>query len=150
MASLWSRRDGAILLHEWLGGMREGLIGDLLAASRAMRDEGETLSIFTERAATGDCEAMTLSQFAGQGEGNDCVKLSTLHSSKGREFTIVILFAMDEGRLPRANPGQRELIENRRLFYVGFTRAKAELHMMYTANRPSRFVEEVQARLATE
>ena len=90
---------------------------------------------------------MVLGQFAGQGEGSNCVNLSTLHSSKGREFSVVIMFGMDDGRIPRNNSGPRELVEARRLFYVGFTRAKTELHMMFSANRPSPFVIEVQRRL---
>ena len=41
-------------------------------------------------------------------------------------------------------------LESRRLFYVGFTRAKTELHIMFTAGRPSPFVIEVQERLEAE
>lgn len=77
----------------------------------------------------------------------DSVKLSTLHSSKGREFSVVIMFGMDEGRIPRPNPTPRDLIEARRLFYVGFTRAKHELHIFHSSHTPSRFVTEVQLRL---
>jgi superfamily I DNA/RNA helicase len=93
---------------------------------------------------------MTLGAFAGQSEGNDSINLSTLHSAKGREFSVVVMFGMDEGRIPRANSSPRQLIEQRRLFYVGFTRAKVELHMMYSTHRPSPFVIEVQARLEDE
>ena len=146
--ALWNRRNGTVLLHSWLVELREELIDDLLQACRTMQDEGETLGAFIERCATGDCQDMILSQFAGQGEGRDCIKLSTLHSSKGREFSVVIMFGIDEGRIPRNNPSARDLVESRRLFYVGFTRAKTELHMMYSAHNPSRFVSEVEARLA--
>jgi superfamily I DNA/RNA helicase len=64
-----------------------------------------------------------------------------------REFTVVVLFGMDDGRIPRpsATPGDQR--EARRLFYVGFTRAKSEIHMVYTAARPSPFGREVQTRL---
>jgi superfamily I DNA/RNA helicase len=148
MTTLWERRDGSIPLHQWLDEMREDLTDQLITVCRTLLDEGETLSAFIERAATGDCQEMTLAQFAGQGEGNDCIKLSTLHSSKGREFSVVIMFGLDEGRIPRQNPSPRDVVESRRLFYVGFTRAKSELHMMYSAHRPSRFVTEVQDRLA--
>ena len=91
--------------------------------------------------------ALTLGQFSGYGEGNDCLNLSTLHSAKGREFTVVVLFGMDDGRIPWTNTGPKQRQESRRLFYVGFTRAKRELHIMHTGGNPSPFVLEVQNRL---
>lgn len=146
--TLWTHRDGNASLYQWLSQLKEELLDDLVDSCRTMQDEGETLGAFVERCATGDCQEMILSDFAGQAEGRDCIKLSTLHSSKGREFPVVIMFGMDESRIPRNNPSQRDLIEFRRLFYVGFTRAKAELHLMYSARNRSRFVAEVETRLA--
>ena len=147
LTTLWSRRDATLALGDWLNDLNNAVIEPLITVCRSMLDEGETIASFIERASAGDCQGMKLGDFAGQGEGSDRIKLSTLHSSKGREFKVVIMFAMDEGRIPRPNSGPRELVESRRLFYVGFTRAKDELHMMYSAHRPSRFVAEVQARL---
>jgi superfamily I DNA/RNA helicase len=95
----------------------------------------------------GDVQDMTLGLFSGFGEGNDRINLSTLHSAKGREFAVVVLFGMDDGRIPRNGAGATELREARRLFYVGFTRAESELHLMYTAAQQSRFIQEVQRRL---
>jgi DNA helicase-2/ATP-dependent DNA helicase PcrA len=90
---------------------------------------------------------MSLGLFSGHGEGNDRINLSTFHSAKGREFALVILFGIDEGRLPRNDSNK---VEQRRLFYVGFTRAETELHMMYSAHRPSPFVLEVEERLEAD
>lgn len=149
MTTLWERRDGAVPLNQWLAELRQALIDQWFAVCRALQDEGETLADFIRRTAIGDCQKMTLAQFAGQGEGNDCIKISTLHSSKGREFSVVIMFGMDDGRIPRGDVGPRGIIEARRLFYVGFTRAKSELHLMYSAYGPSPFVTEVQKRLQT-
>ena len=145
---LWARRDKNVTLHQWLSELQQEFLDALIDACRTMQDEGETLRAFVERCATGDCQEMVLSEFAGQAEGRDCIKLSTLHSSKGREFPVVIMFGMDESRIPRNNPSERDLIESRRLFYVGFTRAKTELHLMYSAHKASRFVSEVERRLA--
>ena len=78
---------------------------------------------------------------------NDRINLSTLHSAKGREFRVVIMFGMDNGRIPRNRATAGEQREARRLFYVGFTRPKEELHMLYSANNPSPFVLEVQQRM---
>lgn len=147
MTTLWERRDENLLLYRWLFEFRESLIDGLLSACRTLHDESDILNNFMERTSTGDCEEMTLAQFAGQSVGNDYLKLSTLHSSKGREFSVVIMFGMDDGRIPRRNSSPKQMIEARRLFYVGFTRAKTELHMVYSSHRASPFVVEVQNRL---
>jgi superfamily I DNA/RNA helicase len=145
---LWARRDSAVNLHDWLLGIREGLVIDLVDGSRTLGDEAAIFDAFLERTAPGgDMEVMTLGLLSGLGEGNDRINLSTLHSAKGREFCVVVLFGMDDGRIPRHNATPGDQREARRLFYVGFTRAKSEVHMIYTASRPSPFVQEVQARL---
>ena len=84
---------------------------------------------------------------ASDRRGTKQVTAYTLHSAKGREFALVVLFGMDDGRIPTngADPAQER--ESRRLFYVGFTRAERELHIVYSAGRPSLFVLEVQKRL---
>lgn len=148
LKTLWERRDSTILLHRWLAEVRRELIADVIEGCRTLQDEGETLGVFIDRAAPdGDCAEMTLGQFAGRGEGKNCISLSTLHSAKGREFAVVIMFGMNEGTIPWHNQSNQRLLEWRRLFYVGFTRAKQELHMMYTADMPSPFVKEVEERL---
>jgi len=125
------------------------LVADIVSASRTLDDEGETLDAIIERTLDGGVAGeMTLGQFSGHGEGNDRINLSTLHSAKGREFAVVVMFAMDNGRIPWFNVSEHQVLESRRLFYVGFTRAKAELHLMFTAGRPSPFVTEVEERLA--
>ena len=145
---LWSQRDAAILLHTWLTQMYDGLLREFLKGCRSLSDEVEALKLLTERTDQGAiAEDMTIGEFCGRGEGGDRINLSTLHSSKGREFSLVIMFAMDNGRIPWLNVGQQQVRESRRLFYVGFTRAKHELHLMHTAGNPSPFVSEVMNRL---
>ncbi len=89
----------------------------------------------------------------------DAVTLMTLHSSKGLEFTVVFLSGMEEGILPhiRSLEAESELDEERRLCYVGFTRAKKRLYLTYARSRiihgllnatvPSRFLGELDERL---
>lgn len=82
------------------------------------------------------------------------VSLMTLHAAKGLEFPYVFIVGLEEGLLPHANSNSEELIEEeRRLLYVGMTRAKRKLTMSLAKNRkfagnmnatePSRFLSEV-------
>ncbi|MCU7866520.1 MAG: ATP-binding domain-containing protein, partial [Candidatus Thiodiazotropha sp. (ex Lucinoma borealis)] len=145
---LWNNRDCTLPLNQWLNELKTEFVGELLSGCQTMQDETETLNGLIERTMPdGNLEALSLQQFAGQSEGLDCINLSTLHSSKGREFSIVIMFAMDHGKIPWFNVGPKQVKESRRLFYVGFTRAKNELHILYSNESPSPFVLEVQQRL---
>ncbi len=95
---------------------------------------------------------------AGEGQGDpweDCVQLMTLHSAKGLEFPLVFLCGMEEGLFPHKmsleEPGRLE--EERRLCYVGITRARKSLYITHAEVRrlhgqenyslPSRFVSEI-------
>lgn len=99
-----------------------------------------------------------------QGESwDDCVQLMTLHSAKGLEFPLVFIVGMEDGLFPHqrsvTESGGR-LEEERRLCYVGVTRAReqlcltyAEVRRMYGSeshNRPSRFLKEIPAGLIQE
>ncbi|MGH8146621.1 MAG: UvrD-helicase domain-containing protein, partial [Rhodanobacteraceae bacterium] len=99
----------------------------------------------------------------GQGEaGADCVQLMTLHSAKGLEFPVVFLVGMEDGLFPtqRSFEDASRLEEERRLAYVGITRARERLVLCYaesrrqygseTLSRPSRFLDELPAQLVTE
>jgi DNA helicase-2/ATP-dependent DNA helicase PcrA len=148
LAFLWPRRDAALSIHKWLTQILDELLESYLNASTTLDDERANLEALIARTdAGGDAEAITLGAFAGNGDGRDRINLSTLHSAKGREFRVVVLFGMDEGRIPRNGASDRDRREARRLFYVGFTRPKDELHILYSAVRPSSFVKEVKARI---
>jgi DNA helicase-2/ATP-dependent DNA helicase PcrA len=76
--------------------------------------------------------------------------LATLHAAKGLEWERVFLMGVSEGLLPLENNSttgdQASIDEERRLFYVGITRAKVDLHMSYS-KKASRFL--VEAGLTT-
>lgn len=99
----------------------------------------------------------------GQGQaGDDCVQLMTLHSAKGLEFPLVFLVGLEEGLFPHKmsseEPGRLE--EERRLCYVGITRAEKQLVISYAEQRrlygdtlygePSRFLKEIPDNLIEE
>ncbi len=93
---------------------------------------------------------------------SDCVNLMTLHSAKGLEFPNVYLVGMEEGLFPhqRSMGDLTQLEEERRLCYVGITRAEKALTITYTQHRrlhgqdyypqPSRFINELPAELINE
>ncbi|MGF7049216.1 DNA helicase-2/ATP-dependent DNA helicase PcrA [Paenibacillus sp. DS2015] len=92
-------------------------------------------------------------------EETDAVILMTMHSAKGLEFPVVFIVGMEEGVFPhsRAFMDNEELEEERRLAYVGITRAEQQLFLSCakmrtlfgrtTANAPSRFLEEIPEEL---
>ncbi len=102
---------------------------------------------------------------AGEAQGEswqDCVQLMTLHSAKGLEFPLVFIVGLEEGLFPGQKsveePGRLE--EERRLAYVGITRARERLVLCYAESRrmhgmemygrPSRFLAEIPAELLHE
>lgn len=151
IATLWNSRDASVNLHGWLDELKAHVILPFATGCVALRDEMETLASFMARIApAGDRADMVLGELAGDGEHLDRLTLSTLHSAKGREFGLVFMFGMDTGRLPRNGASQSQLVEARRLFYVGFTRAKSEVHLTHTATRSSLFIDEIEQHLASE
>ena len=92
---------------------------------------------------------------------NDCIALMTLHAAKGLEFENVFIIGLEDGILPheRANysDDEDELEEERRLFFVGITRAKTGLYISYSRYRtirgqflrtvPSQFLSEIDVQV---
>jgi DNA helicase-2/ATP-dependent DNA helicase PcrA len=102
---------------------------------------------------------------AGEAQGDPyeaCVQLMTLHSAKGLEFPLVFLVGMEEGLFPHSMSAEdpARLEEERRLCYVGMTRAMRVLYFCHAESRrlhgsesyplPSRFIREIPAELMRE
>src|SRR3569623_542642 len=132
---------------------------ELVNAARQFQSEEDSeldpLSAFLTHAALEAGEGQA-------GEWEDCVQLMTLHSAKGLEFPLVFICGVEEGLFPHQmsieEPGRLE--EERRLCYVGITRAERELYLTYAESRrlhgtesyprPSRFLSEIPAQLLQE
>jgi DNA helicase-2/ATP-dependent DNA helicase PcrA len=96
------------------------------------------------------------------GTGLGSITLMTVHAAKGLEFDTVFIVGLEESLFPHANSLQDDLAleEERRLAYVGMTRAKQRLYLLYanerrvfgaaTSNLPSRFLREVPARVTED
>jgi len=102
---------------------------------------------------------------SGEGQADaweDCIQMMTLHTAKGLEFPVVFLSGMEDGLFPhtRSLNDIDGLEEERRLAYVGMTRAMQQLYLTYAEQRrlhgmdtygsPSRFIKEVPAELIEE
>ena len=125
-----------------------GRLENLKELIRSM-EEYESLRSFLEHVA--------LVMDAEQNESLDAVNIMTLHSAKGLEFETVFLPGWEEGLFPHQRAldegGRSGLEEERRLAYVGLTRAKRHLHLWFVSNRrihglwqstiPSRFLDEL-------
>ncbi len=98
-------------------------------------------------------EEVALMSSVDSATDHDSVTLMTIHAAKGLEFPVVFMVGMEEGIFPHSRvyqAGPSELEEERRLCYVGMTRARQELHMSFAAcrlqfgqreyNSPSRFL----------
>ncbi|MDN5384330.1 MULTISPECIES: DNA helicase PcrA [Streptomyces] len=117
------------------------------------REEGESASLaeFLEQVAL----VADSDQIPDEEEGDGVITLMTLHTAKGLEFPVVFLTGMEDGIFPhmRALGRTEELEEERRLAYVGITRARQRLYLTRSAmrsawgqptyNPPSRFLEEI-------
>ncbi|PBJ81544.1 DNA helicase II [Lysobacteraceae bacterium NML93-0399] len=130
-------------------------------ASRFVRGDDEESAQLTELVAF----LAYASLEAGEGQaqaGEDGVQLMTLHSAKGLEFPLVFLVGLEEGLFPSARTAEESgrLEEERRLAYVGITRARQKLVLTYAEARrlhgqdmfgvPSRFLREIPPALLHE
>ncbi|HEY6928885.1 MAG TPA: UvrD-helicase domain-containing protein [Thermoanaerobaculia bacterium] len=109
-----------------------------------------------------DAVSLATNEDVAQAKGAGAVTLSTLHAAKGLEFPSVFVVGLEEGYLPHGQSAEDadELEEERRLLYVGMTRAKDELTLTLAGRRlvygkiqmrsPSRFLDEIPAEILAE
>jgi DNA helicase-2/ATP-dependent DNA helicase PcrA len=94
--------------HRWLICFREQLVGPWKARARSMTDEWSYIDEMIERTEPPQGEdGMSLAHFGGRVEGTGRLNLSTFHSAKGREFDVVILFAINDDVIPSWRDQQR-------------------------------------------
>ncbi len=110
-------------------------VEDLITAAKqfAAEDSSRTIGDFLEN--------VTLaSDLDSWDERQDCVSIMTLHAAKGLEFPVVYMAAVEQGLLPHERSIARsdELEEERRLAFVGMTRAKEELYLTHARSREFR------------
>ena len=94
-----------------------------------------------------------INMLEGRDQEPDAVSLSTLHAAKGLEFPHVFIIGAEEEILPFRDSDEKQIEEERRLMYVGITRAERSLQISYCSRRkrgkdwaacePSRFIDEL-------
>jgi DNA helicase-2/ATP-dependent DNA helicase PcrA len=135
--------------HHWLARLRDDVISKWRLRARTLAEQWEDLDEMIARTdpLKRDVE-FTMAVFCGDTSGSGALNLSTFHSSKGREFRAVILLGMDSDVIPNKYSlnNARKLREDRREFYVAVTRAKEQLHVVYTDGHHSQFVAELYRR----
>ena len=133
-------------------------LAELVSAARGYEPEGEDLPPLQSFLA----HAVLESGETQGSEWDDCVQMMTLHTAKGLEFPVVFLAGMEDGLFPhqRSINDLASLEEERRLCYVGITRAMRQLYLCYAEQRrlhgvdsynmASRFIQEVPPGLLEE
>jgi len=131
--ALFSLRNGNLPLRDWLQSLREAVLDAMLCDEPSLADEVDNLSDLAAAAATGGVlQDFTVDIFGNQGKSPDQINLMTLHSSKGLEFQSVIMMGLESGEFPSGFDRTAEQLEEAaRLFYVGVTRAKTQIHLMF-------------------
>lgn len=133
---LFENRDGSVPLKKWIGKLHTAALKEAFEAEPGLADELETLKNLYALTKKGKpLEHFTVEIFANQGRSKDQINLITLHSSKGLEFQAVVMVGLELGDFPsQYATDDDELAEAARLFYVGVTRAKSEVHLLYAHN----------------
>lgn len=147
IAALFSLRDGSLALRVWLQALRGAVLATLLTEEPGLADEVDTLNALIRATEKGEVlEAFTVQIFGNQGKSPDQINLMTLHSSKGLEFQVVIMPGLEDGTFPNdyEKKTREQYQEAARLFYVGVTRAKAQVHLMFDSDE-SPFITGIRA-----
>lgn len=139
------------------GEVREENVRELLSVAQKFNDTGlnQALERFLEEVAlSSDTDEIN--------RESEAVHVMTVHSAKGLEFPVVFMLGLEEGVFPhsRSALSPTEMEEERRLMYVGLTRAKERVCLLYTEQRtifgatqvnpPSRFISEIPNHLIDE
>jgi len=157
---LFSHRTPSVAACTWLAEAYDVLLAPVLKREPTLRDEDIAMqNLLRVCGEGGKLKELTVAGLGGQAGSPEHLNLVTLHSAKGLEFDVVVMMGMEQGRMPswaaRTADAKRE---PRRLFYVGLTRSRHEVHITFSGftisrqgrrfdNGPSEFVVEVAKRL---
>jgi DNA helicase-2/ATP-dependent DNA helicase PcrA len=155
---LWLLRTDDGLARYFVTALRSRMLDALMVAEPSLADQREQVDRMSAAlAAGGPLADLDLASLGGRDGSPLHLNLLTLHSAKGCEYYVVIMVGLDLGSLPWRNELPAARRESRRLFYVGLTRARDEIHMLYSGFVDTRggrmywgrspFLKELEARM---
>lgn len=134
-----------------------GLVERLLERQETQED-ANALDRMRNDFESGDFSHLTVEDLGERALARNRVHVLTMHGSKGLEFDYVFMLGLDKGRFPGFWAKERDIVQNRRQFYVSVTRARDEVHLYYTGwnqnqygrifrEGPSPFIVDLQAAM---
>ncbi|HDR9278457.1 TPA: ATP-dependent helicase [Burkholderia vietnamiensis] len=154
---LWNRRGNGVAL-DFVSALRTEMLDAMAATEATLADQMAQVNAMSKALAKGGAiHGLDMARLGGRDGSPDHLNLLTLHSAKGCEYDVVVMLGLDEGVFPWSNEEGATLAESRRLFYVGLTRARDAVHMLYSGwtvnkygrkfyNGRSRFLDELAGR----
>ena len=136
--------------NTWLRRLLVELIEPWMLICRNVHQEWDLCSTLISKTNPEQGLDIPLKIFAGRVDGSGRMTLSTLHSAKGREFKAVIMFGVNKNGIPsqRDLQSNKALREARRLFYVGVTRPKQYLYLVFGKNAQSPWINDLYNRIS--
>lgn len=130
---LWARREGGDSAAAFVEAVRSELLDELMTTEPSLADQRDQVESMTAALEPGGgLEDLDVAELGRKDGSPEQINLLTLHSAKGSEYDVVIMLGLDLGSLPWRNEEANRLSESRRLFYVGLTRARDEVYMLYS------------------
>lgn len=150
IAFLQKHVGATITAHAWLRDFQTTLSNQWKYRSRNRAENWESIDkLIANTDIATNLHEISIAMLGGYIADGGRINLSTLHSAKGREFDVAIMFGMNNGSIPsvRDHQSAEALLETRRLFYVGVTRARKQLILCYQNQNNSPWVKEVYDRI---
>lgn len=149
MAFLGDARDHTESTNLWLSRFQHDVLSRWRQSVHGGTDDWDVVGEILRRTSMGSDRDLPVAEFCGRQSESGRLTLSTLHSSKGREFKAVIMFAMNSDIIPDwRDKTAQQIREARRLFYVGVTRTEDQLYFVCGQGRESLLVREFRERLS--